>query len=123
MSAGEKRSALPRRGSWNAGAGLPTRGEGTSRGLSVRPIANSASSATNAPTIAMRTALRPPGRERGLLDAIARFHAIAPIGKREESAERHQHAPAPDPVDERLDVRAHAPCAAAQRIAEGHVDV
>ena len=41
-----------------------------------------------------------------------------------EAAERHQQAAAPDPVDERLDVDAHAPRAVpSDRLAERHVEV
>ena len=52
---------------------------------------------------------------------------VAAVGDREEAAQRHQQAAAPDPVDERLDVDAHAPRAGdafvGHRLAERHVEV
>ena len=49
--------------------------------------------------------------------------AVAPVARREQSAERHDEASAPDPVDERLVLHLDEPGAVGERIAERDVKI
>src|SRR6187402_2369559 len=108
------------------GAGLSMKGEGTVRGSRVSPIAKKIASARNTPSgmmyLSAFTNLCPRGggarRRRG-----RPARAVAPVGEREEAAERHQEGAAPDPVHERLAVDAHAPRAVADGLAQRDVEV
>ena len=54
--------------------------------------------------VAIRQSRRP-----GASTSALHGESVAAVGHREEAAERHQEAAAPDPVDERLDVHAQRP--------------
>src|SRR5450631_1367951 len=94
------------------------KGEGIWRGSRVNPTArkaarsaNTASGMTNLSAfIASPTGLARhsgSGSETRLRHRFPR--AVAPVGERDEAADRHDEAAAPDPVDEGLVVDAHAP--------------
>src|SRR3989304_3479111 len=122
-------------GSSNAGAGLPTSGEGTSLGLRVRPTASSATSAPNPASVTMMrlaelmegasapASSRRDGASCHVPGPAGGRDAIAPVAGGEQPAQRHQQASAPDPVDEGLVVHTHQPCGCAHRFAQRDIQV
>src|SRR5262245_17332658 len=109
----------------NAGAGLPTSGEGTSRGFRPRPTKRKPSSATKTASGMRKRFIASLSRLRCFADrAVARrARPVAAVGERGEAAEGHQQAAAPDPGYERLVIDADRPRALAHRLAERHVQI
>jgi len=96
-------------GNSKCGAGLPMSGEGTLRGSSVSPTASSATSATKMAkgrmkrfTIAFRKRVTIARPARGVRILALRRQPVAAVACGKRAAQRHQQAPAPDPVDEGL---------------------
>src|SRR5204863_7635964 len=106
----------------NAGAGLPSNGEGTSRGSRLRPTQRKATRTTKiasgsdqrsdftAGPRSIRRRARAGRRADSAGPALDR-ESIAPVADRDDPAQRHQERAHPDPVDERLQIDANAPSA------------
>src|SRR5690348_14377294 len=135
----------------NAGAGLPISGDGTSRGSRNSPTNRNATMTVKMASGSDQRRKRSRGHFGGVLAAgaarlrsagvlmsasrtrdgrtcaaepLAHGEPITPVHDGEESAERHQQASAPDPVDEGLRIDAHAPRAVvADRLAERNVAI
>src|SRR6266705_5247994 len=117
-------------GSSKCGAGLPMRGEGTARGLSVRPTASKTISAakmargrTKRFILAFSVSSGSGGRRRILLLRSRCRDPIASVARGDRAAQRHQEASPPDPVDEGFVLHAHDPGGRAYGIAERDVQV
>src|SRR5258706_14731521 len=117
-------------GNSKCGAGLPMSGEGTSRGLSVRPTASKATSAAKIPRGRAKrfmAAIAPTGLRRGPCHGVRlllpRRHAVAAIACGERAPQRHQETTAPDPIDEGFVLHADDPGRRAHGIPERYVQI
>src|SRR6266849_5063532 len=105
-------------------------GEGTSRGLRVRPTPSKATSAAKIPrgrTKRFMAAIAPTGLRRGPCYGVRlllpRRHAVAAIACSERAPQRHQETSAPDPIDEGFVLHADDPGRRAHGIPERYVQV
>src|SRR3982750_3360691 len=111
--------------SWKAGAGLPTSGDGTSRGFRRRPMPRNAMSTANAARIIKCRFISGYRFATGkdLVSATLGYPAVTPVRQGNKAAERHDEASAPYPYHEWLVIDAHAPRAIGNRLAERNVKI